>query len=180
MSQMVRQNQKAFDQAGGQHHDHRKRNIRDQIAKAPADNHQTKERNDRCDRRRKHRAEHAPCSALCRDGRRFAQFPDPEIRVFAHDNRVIHHDPQGDNQRKKRDHVDRDPHRIHQRDSRQHGDGNPKSDPKGRSRVQKQEQQANHQHQPGQPVIKQDIQTPLDQLCTSVGQRDRHTFRQGG
>ena len=100
--------------------------------------------------------------------------------MFANHNCIIHHDPQRDDQREKRDHVDRNAYRIHQRNRSQHRHRNTKGDPESGARIQKQEQQPHDQHQTGQAVIQQYVQTRLDQLCPPVRQRNRHTIGKRG
>ena len=172
VGQMVRQDQETLDQTGRQNHDHRERNVRNQITKTAPDNHQTKEGDNGRERRGKDRTEHALGGAFGGNGGVFAHVPHAEIGMFAHHNGIIDNNAQGDDQREQRDHVDRDPDRIHQRNRGQHRHRDTKGDPERSARVQKQKQQTNHEHQPRQTIVEQDIQTPLDQFSAAIGQRD--------
>ena len=100
------------------------------------------------------------------------------IGVFAHDNGIVHHDPQRNDQREKRDHVDRDPEPVHQRHSGQHRSRNTRCNPESDARVQEQEQQQNNQRQTGQTVVQQDVQTPRDLFGACPDQIDFGASRQ--
>ena len=136
----MRQNDKAFDQAGRQHGDHRERNNRDDFTKAPTDNGQTVERDIGRDRCRKNRAKHPLSRIFRRHDARFAQLAGPEIRVFANHNRVIDHNPKGNDQGKQRNHIDGNARQIHQRNGGQHRNRNAHRNPECRARVQEQKQ----------------------------------------
>ena len=109
MRHVMGQNQKAFRQRGNQNHNDGKRNISNQIAEPPANRHQTEKGNDRGQRRRKDRGEHALCGIFCGDNGAFAQNPRAEICVFSHNNGIIDHNPEGNNQSEERNHIDRQP-----------------------------------------------------------------------
>jgi len=96
---VIGQDQEAFDQGRDQHDDHRKRDIGNQVPEPPADGDEAEEGDDRGQRGGQNRHEHALRRVL---GGVHGGLPQPsrsEIGVFAHDNRVIHHDPQRDDQR---------------------------------------------------------------------------------
>mmetsp|Transcript_18256 Transcript_18256/g.28887 ORF Transcript_18256/g.28887 Transcript_18256/m.28887 type:complete len:220 (+) Transcript_18256:3264-3923(+) len=101
------------------------------------------------------------------------------VGMFAHNNRVIDHDPQRNDQPKKRDHVDRQSAYIHQRDGRHHCHGNACGHPKGRAHVQEQKEQADHQPKTHKPIVDQDIQTARNRLGPGADQLHRHGGWQG-
>ena len=100
------------------------------------------------------------------------------VRVFAHNDRIINHDAKRDDQPEQRDHIDRDPPRIHQRNRRGHRRRYARGHPKGRTRIQKEEQQPHHQCEPHQPVINQQVQPPGDRLRPRADQLYRHALGQ--
>ena len=179
MRHMVWQDQETFDQGCNQHHRHREGNIGNQVAHRAAHHDQAKERNHRGDGGRKHRRGHPAGGIFCGLNRRFAQFPRPEIGVFANHNGVIHHDPQRDDQREQRNHVDGDPSHIHHRNRRQHRSRNPRRNPERRAGIQEQKQQQNHQPQPHQPVFQQDVQAAGNHFRARADQVDPDLGRQG-
>ena len=103
------QNQKAFRQRGNQNHNDGKRNIGNQIPKPSTNRDQTKKGNDCRQRRRKHWGEHALCGIFRGDNGAFAQDARAKICVFSHNNGIIDHNPEGNNQSEERDHIDRQP-----------------------------------------------------------------------
>ena len=179
MGHVARQDQETFHQRRDQHRDHRKGNVRDHVAKAAADGRKAKEGDDRGQRGGKHRHGHAAGGILGGDDGRFAQLAGAGVGVFAHDDGVIHHDAGGDDQRKKRDHVDRQPAQIHQRNRGQHRHRDAGGNPEGGARVQEQKQQDHHKAQAHQPVVQQDVQAAGDRLGPCADQVDRGALGQG-
>jgi hypothetical protein len=179
MGHVVGQDQEAFDQARQQHDDHREGDVGDQRPEPSADEDQAREGENRRDRRGKDRRGHAACGVFRRRHRVLAQRPVSEIGVFAHDDGVVHHDPQRDDQREKRDHVERQPGGIHQRDGRDQRHGDARRDPEGRARVEEQEQQPHHQRQAQQRVVQKDVQTARDRLRPGADQVDGRALPAG-
>ena len=175
---VVRQNEETFDQRRDKDDDHRKRNIGDQIAKPPANKHQRKEGDDRREGRRKHRTEHLFRSIFSGNGGAFAKMPVAVISVFANNNGVVHHDPQGDNQREQRYHVDGQSRRIHQRNRTAHGHRNTRRNPERGARIQEHEQQRDHHREAEKRVLIQDIQAPRDQFGARTDQINTGPSRQ--
>ena len=112
MGHMVGQDQKTFDQRSRQHHNNGKGDIRDQIAKPPADHRQSEKCDDRGQGCGKHWQRHATGSVFGRLDRAFTAAGAP-IRMFTNHNRIVDHDSKRDNQGKQRDHINRDPRQIH-------------------------------------------------------------------
>ena len=69
------------------------------------------------------------------------------VGMFAHHNRIIHNNPQSDDQSKKRNHIQGDPNGIHQRNCGQHRHGDARCHPKSGAGIEKQKQQAKNQRQ---------------------------------
>ena len=147
MAHVIGQDQEAFDQRGQQHRDHRIGNIDNHIAHAPANHRQPGKSDHRGQRRGKDRRSHAPRAAFGGHHRVFAQMARTEIGMFAHHDRIIHHDPQRQDQREDRDHVQRHARKIHHRQGRSHRGRNPHSDPERCTRIEEQEQQSQYQPQ---------------------------------
>ena len=180
MGQVVGQNQEAFHDRSDQHHNHRKRDVCDQLTKPTANRDQSKKRRDGRNCRRKHRQNHPPCRVFCCCDGVLSQPPGTEIRVFTNHDGVIHHDAQCDDQSKERDHVDRDPKGIHQRDPGQHRHRNARRDPQRNARVQEQEQQQNNQAQTHESVLLENVQTSRDRFGPRADQINRRALGQGG
>ena len=145
---VVGQDQETFHQRGQQHHNHRERDVGNQIAKPATDRGQTKERQNRRHRRRKHRRGHASGGIFRRRHGVLSQTPDAEIGMFAHHDGVIHHNPQRDDQREQGNHVQRQTGGIHQGNRTEHRNRNTSGHPQCRARVQEQEQQNQNKAQP--------------------------------
>jgi hypothetical protein len=158
---VVGQDQEAFDQARQQHDDHREGDVGDQRPpNRPADGHQAREGENRRDRGRKDRRGHAACGVFRGRHRVLAQAAVSVIGVFPHDDGVVHHDPQRDDQREKRDHVDRETRGIHQRDGRDQRHGNARRDPEGGARVEEQEQQPTTSARPSSALSRRMFRRP--------------------
>ena len=178
MRHVTWKDQKAFNQTGRKNDDHRKRDVRNEAAETPPNCDEPEERDNRRQRCGKNRAEHPFGRILGRSNRVFAQNAETVVGMFAHYNGIIHHDPQRDDQRKKRDHIDRQPRQIHQRDSSHHRHRYTRRDPKCGARIQEQEQQPRHQGQPCKPVFQQDVQTARYRLCARADQINGDPFGQ--
>jgi hypothetical protein len=122
---VVGQDQEALDQRGRQHGDHGERDVGDHVAEAAADDDQPGEGGDRGDRGGEDRQRHARRGVLGRLGGRLAQVAVAVVGVFAHDDGVVDHDAQRDDQREQRDHVEAHAGGVHHGDGREHRDGMP-------------------------------------------------------
>ena len=179
VAHVIGQDQETFDQRCGQHHDHGKGNICDQIAE-PARNHrQPQKRDHRGQRGGKDRHCHAPGGPFGGGRGRLAQTSEPGIGMFAHHDGIVDHDAKGDDQREKRDHVDRDPGRIHQRRCRQQRHGDARRHPERGAGVQEQKKQPHHQCQPQHRVIQQRLEPARDLFGSGADEIDGGPLGQG-
>ena len=178
MRHVTWKNQKAFNQTGSKNDDNRKRDIRNEATKTPPNCDKPKERDDRRQRGGKHRAEHPFGRIFGGSNWVFPQNAEAVVGMFAHYNGIIHHDPKRDDQRKERDHIDRQPRQIHQRNCSHHRHRYARRDPKCGARIQEQEQQPRHQGQPCKPVFQQDVQTARYCLCARADQINGDPFGQ--
>ena len=172
MGHVVRKDQETLHEACQKHHDHREGDVGDQRSEPPTHRDKRGEGQDGRDRGRKHRGGHAARRVLGGGDGIFAQRPVPVIRVFAHDDRVVDHDPQRDDQREERDHVERQSRRIHQRDGRDQRHGDAGGDPEGRARVQEQEQKPHHKREAHKRVVQKDVEAARDRLGAGPDQVD--------
>ena len=110
---MRRKNKEDFDQACDQHRHHHHRDRGNDLTNDAFDREERQEGR----HSRQHRADHGRPHAGGRNPRRLihrqAAFLAQIFRVFTDYNRVIHHNPQGHDQAKKRNHVDGLPHGQH-------------------------------------------------------------------
>ncbi len=98
--------------------------------------------------------------------------------MFAHDNRVIHHDPQRDDQREKRDDVDRQAKGVHQRDTCGKRDGDAHRHPKRRPGREEKEQQRHDEREADSRIIDQQSEAIGNNLGPRIDRRYRDTRRQ--
>ena len=148
MRHVIGQDQKTLNQRGRQHSDDGQRNISDQIPKPPPDHCQAKKRNNSRQSCGKNRQRH-PAGGILGGLDRALTTAGAPISMFADHNRIIDNNPQRDNQRKQRHHIDRDTRHIHQRNRSHHRGWDTGCDPKRSAGVQKQKQQPHHQRQTG-------------------------------
>ena len=141
---MVGQDQKTLDERGCEHDRDRKGYISDQVSKPASHHNQPKKRDNRGGGCGKDRQGHAASCSFCR-GHGAQAFTGLLIRMFANHDRIIHNDAKRDDQRKQRNHINRDPRSIHHRQSGQHRGRNAGRHPKGGARIQKQKQQDQYQ-----------------------------------
>ena len=102
----------------------------------------------------------------------------PEVGMFSHNDGIVDHDAEGDDQCEQRDHVEGKPKRIHHRDRRQHCDRDTHRHPKGGPGIEEQEQQGQHQRETETAVVQKDFEPVGDELGAGADQLDLHTLRQ--
>ena len=84
--------------------------------------------------------------------------------MLANNNRIVHNNAKRDDQRKQRDHIDRQPPCKHQRNRSQHRNRYTRRNPKRRTCIEKQKQQRHHETKPHQAVVEQNVETPRNRL----------------
>ena len=113
--QVRRQHELRLQQREHQHRDHHQRNVRPDLPAHPAQPEHRREGHHRRQHPEDHHHPDLVGSLPCRLARVLAAL-DPVVDVLAGHDRVIHHDPQHQDEGEERDHVDRDPDGRHQPD----------------------------------------------------------------
>ena len=180
MGHVIGQDQEALDQRGQHHRHDGKGNVLDQVPEPPADGRQRQKGDHRRDRRCHDRPCHAHRGPLRRHDRGFPQMPHAEIGMFPHDDGIVHDHAQHQDQREKRDHVDRQTAGPHHEDGGKGRHRNACRHPKRDAPVQEQEQHQHHQHQPRRRIVEHQRQPLGDLLRPRPHQIKCHALRQGG
>ena len=75
---------------------------------------------------------------------------------------IIDHNAEADDQRKERDHVERETKHVHQRDGRGHSDGNAGCNPERRAGRKEKKQERQHDEKSTRPVAHQNAEPVTD------------------
>ncbi len=164
---MPRQDKEAFDQRGNQHRDHCHWNIAGDRSQPPGQEVEHTEGKDGGHRRREHRTDHPPCGNN-RGLSRLIALLVQKIGVFAHHNGIVDNDPERQDQRKQGEHIDRQPQRPHHAQRRGNRNRNANGNPKGRSHVEKQEQEGKHDQHAVKCIVPQQKHPAKDEVRAHV------------
>ena len=179
LGQMVGQHQQRFDQGDHQHGDDDDRYRSEHLTDASWNEDQGHERRDRGQHGKDQRHLDPPRAANRRGPARRAPHP-LQMDVLGDDDGVVHDDSDGENEREQRYGVDADVERHHDgqgADARnREADGYPEGEPY----LEKQGQRDQHQQQPQDPILEEDIGALRIGLGFVVPNGDAHAVREPG
>ncbi|CAI8316904.1 MAG: Uncharacterised protein [Rhodospirillaceae bacterium] len=164
---MPGQDEETLDQRGDQHRDHRHRDIAGDRPQPAGQEIQHPEGDDGGGRRGDHRPDHALGPDNGGLGGLVALLVQ-EVRVLPHHNGIIDDDPQRQDQREQREHVDRQAQRPHDPQRRSDRHRNTNSDPERRAHVEEQEQEGEHDQHAVERVIAQQQHPAEDQVGADI------------
>ena len=179
VGEVVGQHQQRFDKRDHQHRDDNRRQCLPDLYDTSGDEEQRGERGDGGQHREDQRHLDAARTADRRDDAR-RSLHSFQVDVFGDDDRVVHYDADGQNEREQRDRVDRQVERHH--DGQGTDARNPETDghPEGEPEFQKQSQGDQHQQEPEKTVLDEDGGALLEGIGFIVPDGYAHAFRKGG
>jgi hypothetical protein len=86
------------------------------------------------------------------------------VHAFADDDGVVHENPEDEDEREQRDHVDRHAEEREARERAGEGDRDAERDPERQAHAQEHGEQQQDQREAHAPVAQQDADAPLDDL----------------
>ena len=99
--------------------------------------------------------------------------------VLANDDRIVHDDPENQDEGKRRYNVRGDVESWHQHDHAQERDRNPQTDPEREAQLEKQREHQEHETETRDPVAQHERQPVVQHARLVLPHRQREPFRQG-